>query len=607
MTLCTMESSQAIAARGSAPASKSAATPCGRTLHIGFFFDGLTRELERDESENRISNIGRLYKAYPGGQSDDNFTIFRAFYLSGLGANYTVKLNIAARGTAKTAYSAASEIPENVVADQSIEVAKDSFAGRKIWERLSRDLETVIAKPWKVLPVLGGVIVDSSVEFVPLFRDAPISASVWKSGAATRLAGALDHFRNEVQDAKGSSDIPLRWIKVSVFGFDFGASLARAFLHELLKEETPGAELQLVFAGLFDCVDRTASDHSLLTQLPGFRNALDDGGFLPSQVRSALHLVAAHERHRRVRLLGKAQRGWREELMAGMSEDVGGGLASSEAKSTDLALVSLHRMYQAAFRSGVPFPPLDQLPRIAAKTAELFVLDDHREGQSARALARHYGQRFFRDRQPRPDTFFTHTQQYIRWLASLWRTYQNGLRELDEAQQNLIDQIYAGGNLRGLLGIPAPNATQSQRLRQIELERQALHRAYGWLREADDEARRLRNRLRLDGLHATGGNRQLYEWKVVLLAEWFNTQPRKPDDKGEKEDEDEKRVHHFFAHFMHDKVKRDPTQHDARFMEEDAYFVIRGIDTPQASSVDGLALPHPQPGRQRAPRHRQSG
>src|SRR5690606_20643142 len=137
MTLCTMESSQAIAARGSAPASKSAATPCGRTLHIGFFFDGLTRELERDESENRISNIGRLYKAYPGGQSDDNFTIFRAFYLSGLGANYTVKLNIAARGTAKTAYSAASEIPEHVVADQSIEVAKDSFAGRKIWERPS--------------------------------------------------------------------------------------------------------------------------------------------------------------------------------------------------------------------------------------------------------------------------------------------------------------------------------------------------------------------------------------------------------------------------------------------------------------------------------------
>src|SRR5690606_39735180 len=55
----------------------------------------------------------------------------------------------------------------------------------------------------------------------------------------------------------------------------------------------------------------TVSDHSLLTHLPGFRNALDDGGFLPSQVRSALHLVAAHERHRRVRLLGKAQRGWR--------------------------------------------------------------------------------------------------------------------------------------------------------------------------------------------------------------------------------------------------------------------------------------------------------
>src|SRR5690606_41433740 len=94
MTLCTFDSSQAVAARGSAPASKSAAAPCGRTLHLSFFFDGLTRELERDEAENRISNIGRLYKAYPDGQSDDDFTIFRAFYLSGLGADYTVKVNI---------------------------------------------------------------------------------------------------------------------------------------------------------------------------------------------------------------------------------------------------------------------------------------------------------------------------------------------------------------------------------------------------------------------------------------------------------------------------------------------------------------------------------
>lgn len=597
MTLCTFENSQAVAARGGAPASRSAAAPCGRTLYLSFFFDGLTRELERDEAENRISNIGRLYMAHPQRERDDKFNAYRRIYLSGLGSPYNVETNIAARGTAKTAYSSASQIPEDVIADQSIEVAKDTFKGRRIWERLSRDLKAVIANPWKISSVLAGVIVDTTVEFVPLLRDAPISASVLKSGADTRLSGALDRFQRSLQEVQKSSDIPLRWIKVSVFGFDFGASLARAFLHELVKEETPGAELQLVFAGLFDCVDRTVSDDSLLTHFPWFRNSLDDGGFLPPQVKSALHLVAAHERHRRVRLLGKAQRGWREQLMAGMSEDIGGGLASSKAKSTDLALVSLHHMYQAAFRSGVPFPPLDQLPNIDEETAELFVFTDHREGQSARALAGHYGQRFFRDRQPRPDTFFVHTHQYIRWLASLWRTYQQGLRQLDEAQQNLIDQIYAGGNLRGLLGLPAPNATQSQRLRQFELERQELHRVYGWLREADDEARRLRNRLRLDGLRATGGNRQLYEWKDILLAEWFSTQDRKLDD------EDAKRVFHFFTHFMHDKVKHDPTQHGARFMEADAYFVIRGIDAPEAPSVDGRALPHPRPGRRRAPRH----
>src|SRR5690606_26518109 len=271
MTLCTFENSQAVAARGSAPASKSAAAPCGRTLHISFFFDGLTRELERDRAEKRISNIGRLFLAYPLPQSDDAFTAHRKFYLSGLGADYTANIDIAARGTARTAMSSASDIPEDVIADQSIEAATDRFKGRRIWERLTRDLKTVIAKPWKISSVLTGVIVDSTVEFVPLLRDAPISASVLKSGADTRLSGALDHFRNEFLDAKGASDIPLRWIKVSVFGFDFGASLARAFLHELVQEETPGAELQLVFAGLFDCVDRTVSDDSLLTHFSWFR------------------------------------------------------------------------------------------------------------------------------------------------------------------------------------------------------------------------------------------------------------------------------------------------------------------------------------------------
>lgn len=580
MTLCTFENSQAVAARGSAPASKSATAPCGRTLHLSFFFDGLTRELERDRAENRLSNIGRLFLAYPLPQVDDAFTVHRKYYLSGLGADYTTKVNIAAHGSARTAATSASEIPGDVLTDQSIEAAKDSFKGRRTWERLARDLKTVIAKPWKVSSVLTGIVVDSAVEFVPLLRDTPLSASVRKSGADTRLAGALDHFRNEFLDAKGASDIPLRWIKVSVFGFDFGASLARVFLHELVKEETPGAELHLVFAGLFDCVDRTVSDDSLLTYFPWFRNSLDDGGFLPIQVKSTLHLVAAHERHRRVRLLGKAQRGWREELMAGMSEDLGGGLASSEAKSTDLALVSLHRMYQAAFRSGVPFPPLEQLPDIDEETAKLFVFTDHREGQSALALAGHYGQRCFRNRQPRPDTFFEQTRQYIRWLAALWHTYQEGLRQLDEAQQNLTDQIYSGGNLRGLLGMPAPNASQSQQLRQIDLERQELHRVYGWLRDADDEARRLRNRLRLDGLRATGGNRQLYEWKVTLLGEWFSIQDRKLKD--------DPKVHHLFTHFLHDRVKHDPTQHNVRLMEADTYFVIRGIDAPEASWVDWL-------------------
>lgn len=574
MTYRTLEQSQSISARGSTGANESAAAPCGRTLHLGFFFDGLTRELQRDREENRISNIGRLYMAYADTQHDDQFSIFRAFYLSGLGADYKAEPDIAAKGAARTAFTALRELPQDQVTDQLTEAGKDSLSGRRTWERLSRDLDTLVAKPWKSLAVLKGMAIDAMVEISPPLRDNPISATLLKTGADTRLEGALGHFRREYQDVKSSSDIPLRWIKVSVFGFDFGATLARAFLHELAKEATPGAELQLVFAGLFDCVDRTAASNPILEHFMPFRNDLDDGGFLPGQVKGALHLVAAHERHRRVRLLGKAQRGWREELTPGMSEDVGGGLATSETKNTDLALVSLHRMYRAAFQAGVPFPPLEQLPALAAKTAELFIFEHHRNGRSALALSRHYG-RFCADKHPHPTAFVAHARLYIRWLASHWRIYREGLRQLDEQQQALNNQIYTGGNLRGLLGLPAANIAQSQRFTQIEYERKTLHTCYGWLNDVDDEARRLRNRLKLDGLRATGGSQQLYEWKCVLLGEWFDPTPAVDPT-----------VNDLFAHFIHDKIAHDPAQHGARWMDNEAYFVIRGIETPEDSWLD---------------------
>lgn len=61
---------------------------CSRTLHIGFFFDGVGRNIEQDASEDRLSNIARLYRAYPTPEKDSSTKNHQKFYISGLGTPF---------------------------------------------------------------------------------------------------------------------------------------------------------------------------------------------------------------------------------------------------------------------------------------------------------------------------------------------------------------------------------------------------------------------------------------------------------------------------------------------------------------------------------------
>jgi len=54
---------------------------CSRILHIGFFFDGVGRNIEQDALANRLSNIGRLFRANPiqGNLSEANGVVYGGF------------------------------------------------------------------------------------------------------------------------------------------------------------------------------------------------------------------------------------------------------------------------------------------------------------------------------------------------------------------------------------------------------------------------------------------------------------------------------------------------------------------------------------------------
>ncbi|WP_229710270.1 DUF2235 domain-containing protein [Halopseudomonas pertucinogena] len=415
--------------------------------------------------------------------------------------------------------------------------------------------------------------------------DSPnASVDVFNAYRKVYLSGLGAKFDTAIGELSG--EMPLRTIKISVFGFDFGATLARAFVYTLLERSRQSgdalvyrnARLEIVFAGLFDAVDRTAASVPLLEFFLPTTNRIDDGGLVPVpvQVKSVLHLGAAHERrfYRRARLLGSARRGWREELMPGVSEDIGGGLAPGEQKpSNELALVSLHRMYRAASHAGAAFPALDGLAEKDVNVAELFVYNDHTPaGHSVSGLALRY-QRWVGHRQPGHEAFLHHMRYYIRWLASRWQAYRLELNALAEREEELHQGPFGrSSTLTQLLGRGTETQDQRQQridqLHKIQQRRRELETSSRWLREVDAEARDMRTRLRANGAQAVPHRQALEVW-LVLLAEWFEPQPLEAE------------IAELFEHFVHDMLVPTPMQRmGSTWFGGENFFTIRGFDRP---------------------------
>jgi len=590
----------AAAARCAGPFENSHVMSCERTLRIGFFFDGFGRHLLKDLQTGRVSNVGKLYLAHPvdmPNQIPDPFFAYRKTYISGLGEDYDADLTTMANGSLDSFGRALAEVPREVTVDQGVEALKDALKQRNWWERLKHDLGELGRHPAKAARVLKGAVVDATTEAVAPLRDSPIAAQLLKSGANTRIDGAIDRLNKDIDELRALSGPPLKRIELSVYGFDYGATLARGFLHRLLgrclidgeKVEYQGIHLVVLFAGLFDAVDRSHIEVPLLDDLllGPLRNVLGDAGSLPPQVRQVLHLVAAHERrfYRRAHLLGTSNPKWREELMPGVSEDVGGSLLPGEQKpSAELALVSLHRMYQAAFRAGVPFPHIEDLYKQGRKLSSMFIYDDHIAGKNAYALVRHYqraaelsvaqlrglglGQQ---------GLFLGHMRLYIRWLAALWRPYEQRLREIGDEEDRLHASQFQAGNGRGLLGLPQESRERKlarlERSGVLQAERETLRAQLGWLEDVDSEARHMRAARTEYAYAAAGGARQLDVWNVLLDHEWFNARPQPLPDE----------VSLLFGHFIHDQLVQSTAQRSAKSLGGQRYFDTRGFDMKAAT------------------------
>ena len=572
---------------------------CSRIWHVGFFFDGIHRNIDQDAPEQRLSNISRLFRAFPSIQQNTANESYDVFYFSGLGTPFkedlTEKLHTIMDSAQGSALDDLKDQPKEMAKDAGLDYLK----GGNWWEVLKDSGKKLInPSEWKSLAgdVAKNAAKKSGIEATPWLRDNPAIADMLVTGVDTRINSAKLRFERFFERAKTNSPVPIKLISISLFGYDVGATLVRKFIDTLLddicqkqggKYSYQGIPVEIVFTGLFDCARHTPASNNNgvdwfistfggpvkgISVLMGDKS-VDQESTLPDTVKNALHLVAAHENRpwRSVYCLGGSNDKHKEELLPGCAEDVGGGLKPNEQKpSAELCRVALHRMYRAATMAGVPFPDLQTLDKTDTDVAAYFIMQDKVNNKSVAQWTKLYQQAV-------PFSAVSigaqnrHLDSYIEWLGRQYYQYRSECMKYEKQRENVLA---SAGASAGLLGI-STQAKESAGNYQNELN--VLKKNWGWLEDVHDAAIKMKNSMELNpddkrlqivpDIYGPALRRAKRFLKYAHAAYLNQPQPF-PEDSAPSE---------MYAWFVHDiqKVEKGAAV-------SQGFLVIRSLENPEA-------------------------
>ncbi|MGG5827638.1 hypothetical protein [Aeromonas salmonicida] len=537
---------------------------CSLALQIGFFFDGTKRNIYTDEEIQRLTNVGRLFRAHPDKIKAPLISSYSyaKVYIPGLGTelNDTTSERLDSILDARQKALAGDYLDD--LKGQAKETVVEAVKGdwSKVLTNKLGDMLTLKSSFEASFSTAKNAAKRALVEAIAPIRDLPWVADLFMTGVDARVDFAKNRFKENIALSKKENQLPIKLIQVSVFGADLGAALARSFIEELLESvctkvgneyRYEESKVEVIFAGFFDSSRRSLLDMgdtvaevsdwaSLLTKNPAGvplgvvagAKVIDFNKSLHPAVKRALHLVAAHERrdYRPLLPLGPLKSGWREELCPGISEDVTGGLLPNEQRpSAELCRVPLRKMFDTARRAQVPFPNFRTLDAKNPRVAQYFVMLDNLAGRSVQDFSDYY-QKWAGRVDPTPAGFERHMNCYCIWLG-----------------EKLFDY---GARLEVARGS----------------ERYELKARWGWLEQVGRDA---------DAIvaHQPAWSKTVQAAKIVLN---FNESLRVP-----------RVVDAFFNYFMHDfssKELKHATLHAQAntMLRSNNFFVPRGIETVEA-------------------------
>ena len=492
---------------------------CSRIWHVGFFFDGIHRNIEQDAPEQRLSNIARLFRAFPDELQNSSKDCFSKFYISGLGTPFSEDLSTKLTALIDGARSNVQDDLKSQPAEMAKEAGGELLKGGN-WYEILKNEGAKLLKPaeWRKLGknIATNTLKKASIEATPWIRDNPAVADMLVTGVDTRIASAKMRFERFYERTNSASPVPVKLISISLFGFDLGATLARKFLDSLLKDICKkegdkytyrGIPVDIVYTGLFDCSRRTSASNNNgvdyfisafggpikgISVLLGDKS-IDQDTPLPKVVKKSLHLVAAHET-RVWRCLYRTGNNpaHKEELYPGCAEDIGGGLKPDEQKpSAELCRVALHRMYREATMAGVPFPDFQSLDKTDTDVAAYFIVQDNVKNQSVLQWAEAY-------RSALPFSSLStacqnrHLDSYIDWLGRQYYQYRTECMKYEKQRDETLASAGASAGFAGITQEAKETAAQYAN------ELSVLQQNWGWLDDVKDAAIRMRNSMEQD-------------------------------------------------------------------------------------------------------------
>ncbi|MEQ9855560.1 hypothetical protein ABRP52_02055, partial [Pectobacterium versatile] len=191
---------------------------CSLALQIGFFFDGLKRNINVDEESQRLTNVGRLFRSHPL-EIKASLTSSYAYakvYIPGLGTTLDDTPSERLDSIMDARQKALPEDYADALVEQGKEAAVDTVKGafKGDWSQVLSnkldDLRTMKSGLDAATSAAKTAATRALLEAAEPIRDNPIVAELMMTGVDARVDSAKNQFKLNVADVKKINQLPIK-------------------------------------------------------------------------------------------------------------------------------------------------------------------------------------------------------------------------------------------------------------------------------------------------------------------------------------------------------------------------------------------------------------